>query len=447
MPYTHPLPGHWVARGLFAGLFFAVAGILGGCARPAPPALKVAPADVIVAYPVLREVTDIEDFTGRTEPYKYLEVRSRVSGELMKIHFADGRHVDKNDLLFEIDDRVYKAQYDGAKARLEQAQAQILLAKAQLRKAKVLFDNAEAAKRQKANPEEDFLTKEADYQGARASVNAAEGAEASAKADLTVADQNLNWTKITAPYAGRISRRQVDPGNLIVATVSGSNGSSGMVSGTTSGTMLTTLVVLDPIYIGFDIDERTLENRREGIRAGKIPTSSEGTLLVDVGLGHQTGYPYKARVTFSDNQLDAGTGTLHIRAEMDNPSLKDGLPAVVGWAAYVDAERKGLRLLSPGMFVRVRLPMGQPHKALTIPEEAIVTDQGQRFVYVVNEKDEADYRQIVLGPLNGGLRAIEDGIKVGERVIVSGQQRVRKNGKVKARFATPDSPANSTPTK
>jgi multidrug efflux pump subunit AcrA (membrane-fusion protein) len=276
-------------------------------------------------------------------------------------------------------------------------------------------------------------------------VNAALAAEAAARADLVVAQQNLDWTKITAPYAGRLSRRQVDPGNLIVATVTGSNG---MVSGTTTGTLLTTLVVLDPIYIGFDIDERTLENRREGIRAGKIPTSSEGTLLVDVGLGHETGYTYKARVTFSENQLDSGTGTLHIRAEMDNPSLKDGLPAVVGWAAYVDAERKGLRLLSPGMFVRVRLPMGQPHKALTVPEEAIVTDQGQRFVYVVNDKDEAEYRQIVLGPLTGGLRAIEDGIKAGERVIVSGQQRVRKNGKVKARFATPtDSPTTTTPSK
>ncbi|MDB5313891.1 MAG: efflux transporter periplasmic adaptor subunit [Gemmataceae bacterium] len=392
------------------------AAALGGCARPAPPAPKVAPPDVLVAVPVSRMVTDIEDFTGRTEAYKYLEIRSRVSGELMKIHFRDGQHVAVGAPLFDIDDRIYKAQRDAAKAQLAQARAQ-------QKRASILVEIAHAAWIKGAVGQEEYQTKQADLEGATAAVSGAEAA-------LILAEQNLDWTKITAPYSGRLSRRLVDPGNLVGAmSATTSTSTTGATTGSTTGTMLTTLVVLDPIYIGFDIDEMTLERRREGIREGKIPSAADTTLKVQVGLGHQEGYPFTATYTFSENQLDPGTGTLHVRAEMENPTLKlSALPAVTGWAVYADTERKGLRMLSPGMFVRVRLPMGQPHEALMIPEEAIGSDQGQKFVYVVNENNEAVYRRVVLGPQAGEARAIEQGIAPGERVIVSGQQRVRQGG-------------------
>ncbi len=420
---------------LFAIVPLTILASLVGCARPPAAAIKGAAPDVIVALPVYREVMEVEDFTGRTEAFKYLEVRSRVSGELMKIHFKDGQHVPQGALLFEIDPRIYKAQRDTAKAQLEQAKAQKV-------KAEVLVVNARKSLAESAIAREELQTKEADRDAAIAAV-------ASYEAALALAEQNLEWTQIIAPYAGRLSRRMVDPGNLVVAmggamsTTSGA--SSGTSSGGMSGTLLTTLVVPNPIYVGFDIDELTLERRREKIREGKIPTSSQGTLVVQVGLGHQEGYPFTAKVTFSDNQLDAGTGTLHVRAEMENPTLQmSPLSAIVGWAAFTDAEqaveRTGLRLLSPNMFVRVRLPMGQPHQALMIPEEAIGSDQGQKFVYVVNAKNEAEYRQVTLGPQDGSLRAVEKGVKEGERVVVSGQQRIKKGGTVKPRMVTqPDS--------
>lgn len=390
-------------------LLLAVAA-LGGCAKPpaAPP--KSSLPDVIVAVPVIRSVTDSEDFTGRTEAYRYVEIRPQVTGELDQVHFTDGDYVMKGAPLFDIDRRIYAAQRNSAKAALEQAKAKLDLAKASLVR-------AEKSYREGATPKEEYDTKVADRDSGKAGVDAAQAA-------LDLAEQNLAWTHITARYSGRLSKRMIDPGNIVKA----------------NETPLTTLIVLDPIYIGFDIDERTLERRREGIAAGKIPSARDETLVVQVGLGHQEGYPFTATVTFADNQLDAGTGTLHVRALMENPGLRlSSLPAVTGWAAYTHAEQQTLRLLSPGMFVRVKLPMGKPHDALMIPEEAIGSDQGQKFVFVLNEKNEVVYRRVTLGPQLGNLRAVEErnertapgeGIARGERVIARGQQRVRAGGKV-----------------
>ena len=403
------IPRRW-PRAVTAAAFLAAVTALAGCARTPPPAPKKGVLDVFVAEPIVHPVTDAEDFTGRTEAFRYVEIRPQVTGKLMKIHFKDGDFVREGAPLFEIDRRVYLAQRNSAKATLDQAKARLIGYEASL-------SRAELAWKQSVIGKEEYDTKRADRDAGIAAVE-------QAQANLDLAEQNLDWTRIYAEYTGRLSRRMLDPGNIAKA----------------NDTILTTLIVTNPVYIGFDIDEQTLERRREAIREGRIASAREEKLEVQVGLGHQEGYPFTATVTFADNQLDAGTGTLHIRAEMQNPILKLGaLPAVVGVAAALDAEQRGLRLLSPGMFVRVRLPMGKPHDSLMVPEEAIGSDQGHKFVYAVNEKNEVVYRRVELGPQVGNLRAInerppqsksDNGVARGERVIVSGQQRVKAGDKV-----------------
>lgn len=403
---------------------FAVVALLGaavvlaGCARPAPTPPPKKPLDVSVIQPVIHSVAKAEDFTGRTEPYRYVEIRPQVTGELDAIHFQDGDNVREGALLFEIDRRIYLAQRNNAKAAVAKAKASLEQAKADL-------ERTEIAYAKKANSKADLDAAVATRDAAIASVEVAEAA-------LESAEQYLAWTRITARYSGRLSMRRVDPGNIVTANT----------------TALTTLIVLDPMYIGFDIDEQTLERRREAIRAGEIPSAREEKLEVEVGLGHQEGYPYKALVTFADNQLDPGTGTLHIRAEMRNPALRLGpLSAVTGSAAALDVEQKGLRLLSPNMFVRVRLPLGRPYDALLIREEALGSDQGHKFVFVVNDKNIVEYRRVKPGPMYRPddpndprvFRAIEErkpnspkgeGVSRGERVVFGGQQRIKEGDTV-----------------
>jgi multidrug efflux system membrane fusion protein len=175
---------------------------------------------------------------------------------------------------------------------------------------------------------------------------------------------------------------------------------------------------------------------RKLLAAGKIASARETRVEVLVGLSDEEGYPHQAPIVFSDNQLDLNTGTLRIRAEMDNPSLQlRPFQLVMGFAAAEAVEHKTTKLLSPGMFVRVRMPVGKAHPGVLIPEEALGSDQGLRYVYVINDKGEADYRRVKLGPQEGPLRVIDEGLKTGERVIVSGLQRVRDKAKVNAKPA------------
>jgi RND family efflux transporter MFP subunit len=401
---THPLSrrsARTLARLGAAAVLVAAAVALGGCAKPPPAAVKAAPPDVFVTVPVTRGVTDYEDFTGRTEAYKVVDIRPQVTGALDHIYFTDGAFVNAGAPLFDIDDRFFTAQRDGAKAQLNLAAARVKLAK-------TLLATAEKAKTSSV-----IATDE--YAKAAAEFDAAVAAEQVATFDLEKAKTTLGYTRITARYTGRISRRMVDEGNVVKE----------------NETVLTRLVVLDPIYVSFDIDERTLLRLRRLISDGKISSSRDAQLNVQVGLADEDGYSFTATLTFADNQLDVNTGTLRFRAELRNPNLQFGpLPALVGEAAACATEQKGLKLLSPGMFVRVRLPVGKDHPGLLIPEEGVGSDQGQKFVYVVNDKNEAVYRRVALGPQGGKLRVIEDGVKPGERVIVSGLQRVRAGGKV-----------------
>ena len=367
----------------------AVIAALAGCTKPPPALAPTKPPEVVVDRPVVRDVTDYEDFTGRTEAVASVEVRARVTGYLEAIHFQDGTDVAKDAPLFQIDPKPYQAELDRAEATVKQAEAH--LARVQKDYDRVLSLSKSGA----ISPEE--LDRTA---GDRSEADAAVGV---AKAARTLARQNLDYTKIVAPFAGRISRRYVDAGNLVKA----------------DETVLTTIVALDTVYANFDVDDRTLLRVRRLIRDGKVASARSRKTLVRVGLPDEEEHSLDGVVDFIDNKVDPGSGTLRIRAEVQNPA------------------QNGNRLLSPGMFVRVRLPIGDPRRSVLVPEEALGTDQGQKFVYVVNAADEVVYRPVKPGSQCGPLRVIDTGLTGDERVIVSGLQRVRPGAKVAPKPAEP----------
>jgi len=415
---------HSFLRGLAAVGLFSAAIVLAGCAKPTPPLVKAAAPDVIVETPTVRGVTDYDDFTGHTEGYRVVDVRPEVTGRLKRVFFKDGDFVTAGAPLFEIEDERFRAAVKRAEADLEKAKADILNWKAQILLAKAELTRAEKAAGLSATAQTDVDKARATLDVNVAQLAAAQASKDSATAALDNANILLSYTQISAQYTGRISKRMVDPGNIVKE----------------NETVLTRLVVLDPIYVSFDIDERTVIWFRKQIAAGRLTSSRDSALHVQVGLADEEGYAagFEALLTFADNQLDLNTGTLRFRAEMRNPSLQFGpLPGLVGAAAAIGAEQKGLKLLSPGMFVRVRLPVGKEHPGLLIREEALGSDQGLRFVYVLNEKDEAVYRRVKLGPQEGRLRVIDEGIVATDRVIVSGLQRVRAGTKVNPKMSGP----------
>ena len=396
-------------------LGFLVAITIAGCAKPPAAAVKAGPPDVLIEAAVSRPVTDYEDFTGHTEAYKVVDVRPEITGKLKTVYFKDGDFVHKGDPLFEIDDVLYKATMKKAEADVAKSKADIANWKAQIQLSKAELKRAETAFMQMAAAQTDVDKAQASLDVGIAQLAAAGASLDATEANLDTARIHYGYTTIRAAYSGRMSRRMVDPGNIVKE----------------NETTLTRLVVLDPIYVSFDIDERTVLMFRKLIQAGKIASSRDAKLEVKVGLADDDDYSLKAILTFADNQLDLNTGTLRFRAEMPNTPLQfRPLPALVGIPAAVGSEQTGLKLLSPGMFVRVRLPVGKEHAGVLISEEALGSDQGKRFVYVLNKDNEAELRHVKPGPQDGKFRVIDEGLASGERVIVSGLQRVRPNMKV-----------------
>jgi RND family efflux transporter MFP subunit len=355
--------------------------VLLGCGRSqqkggeAPP-----PAKVDVGKPVSSQILAYELFTGRTDAKRSIDIRARVTGYLDQVMFKEGDDVKEGAPLFEIDPRPYQAQMDGAKANLAQAEAHLARLETDYRRALTLVGK-------QAMSQEDFDRIAGDRSEAVAAVGVA-------KAQVQSARLNLDFTKISAPVTGRISRQNIDPGNLVMA----------------DNTVLTTLVTLDPIYAYFDVDERTMLRIRRLIREGKIKSAREEgvTVAVEMGTSDEDGYPHRGVINFVDNKLDPGTGTLRVRGEFPNPD----------------------KFLAPGLFARIRIPVGDPHPAILVAERTLGTDQGQKFLFVVNGEDVVEYRPVRVGALQDGLREIVDGLKPDERVVVSGLQRVRKGVKV-----------------
>ena len=350
--------------------------------------------EVYFSKPKHEVITDFEDFTGRAEAEKTVEITTRVTGYLQKILFKDGDEVTADTPLFEIDPRPYKAIVDRTEATLAQTEARVKRAEADFNRIRNLF-NRGAASREEIELSTDTLAE------SRAAVGVA-------KADYDTAALNLKWTTVTAPISGRISRRMVDVGNLVRA----------------DNTLLTSVVSIDNIYAYFDIDERTVLSLRKLIREGKMKSRTEAEVPVLVALADQQGFKLKGTIDFSENRLDPGTGTLQVRAVISNPKPQG---------------------LSPGLFLRIRLPIGDPHDGLTIAEEAVGTDQGQKFVYVIDDKDQVARRAVKVGSLNKDRRVIAEGLKEEDRVVVRGLQRIRPGIKVKPspveKLAERDNPA------
>src|SRR6516165_9279378 len=358
-------------------LFLGLCLLLAGCVKAPSAAPEAVATPVTVSRPVERDVTDYAGFTGRTAAVDSVEVRARVWGYLDKVNFTEGVLVKKGDVLFEIDARVYRADLERAQGTVAQFEARVHRLERDYRRAKSLLARG-------AVGQEEYDRYEADYREAVANLDVA-------RANRDLAALNLGYTRITAPVSGRVSRYVVTVGNLIQ---SGDQG---------GGTLLTTVVSMDPMYVYFDMDERTVLRVRELIRAGKARSTRETEWPVALGLATEEGFPHQGTINFEDNQVNPKTGTLRVRGVFPN---KD-------------------ELLSPGLFARVRVPIGRAHRALLLADRALDTDQGQKVVYVVNEKNEVVSRPVRLGALHDGLREITEGLKPGERVIVNGLQQAR----------------------
>jgi RND family efflux transporter MFP subunit len=393
---------------LLAGL---AAGLPLGCTKKAPSIAPAKPPDVAYVHPTIEKVRDYEDFTGRTESRPYVEVRARVTGELIKVYFKDGTEVNKGDPLFEIDPRTFDADLKSATATVHQMDGD-------LRRKKILYDRALELRRKGTNSQEDLDNAKADFDVATALLELAKAKEKTAKL-------NLEFCSIDAAESGRIDQKMIDIGNQVTANV----------------TLLTTIRGENPIYANFDIDERTLLKLRRQLIIGEIKSARETRARLDVGLADEDGFSTTGIIDFVPNSLDAGTGTLRVRVQIENPTHEELIGAIIHRvvasienAAHVSVDFKlsNRRLMTASMFVRVRFWIGEPVSAILVPEAALVSDQGIRHLFVLNAKDEVEYRPVEIGLQHGSMRVVKSGVGTSDRVIVSGLQRVRAGIKVNA---------------
>jgi len=353
--------------------------LLAGCGGTAPPAM--APPEVTVATPLVRKITDWDEYTGRLAAVESVEIRARVSGYLQSVHFQDGELVKKGDLLFVIDPRPYQAALDEARADLTRSRVRLELAVNDLDRARRLF-----ASRAISEEELDARTKEK-----READAALEAAQAAEKASAL----NLEFARIKAPISGRIGRKLVTVGNLV--TSEGNN-----------ATLLTTLVSVDPIHVYFTADERAFLRYTRLAEQGIRPSSRNVANPVRLQLADEQGFPHEGVMDFVDNSVDETTGTMQGRAIFANPGGD----------------------LTPGLFGRIQLLGEGPYEALILPDEAIGTDQAQRLVYVVGDDNVVAARPVMLGRPLGALRVVRSGLKPTDRVVINGILRVRPGSTV-----------------
>ena len=341
--------------------------------REGPPQAAAAPAPVLtVAAPIARDVTVWDEYIGRFEASKAVEVRPRVSGAITAIHFTDGQIVRKGQPLFTIDPRPYRAALAEARASAASARSDLALARLELDRASRLVD-IEAV----SQSEIDRL---------RATVNAATAALAGADARIAARALDVEFTTVRAPLSGRISDRQIDAGNLVSA-------------GDAGGTLLTTINALDPIYFTFQGSEALfLKTKREGGQTGAD---------VEVRLQDENDYRWKGRIDFTDNGLDPRSGTIRARGRFDNPEM----------------------FLTPGMFGNMRLSTGQTARALLVPAAAVQTDQARKIVYVVGKDGMVAAKPVEIGPEVDGLRVIRSGLAPTDQIVINGYQFARPGTK------------------
>ena len=369
---------------------------LQGCSKAPPPASG--PPEVTVAKVISKRIKDWDEYTGRFQAVDTVEIRPRVSGYVDQRLFHEGQFVKKDDVLVIIDPRPYQADYDRAKAGLELAKSQQELAKLEAVRVQKLKDSG-AVSREELDERLSTLNQQ------QASV-------AAAKAALDNAALQLSFTKVRAPVDGRVSREEVTRGNLVTG---GNNG----------GTLLTTIVSVDPIYVYFEGDENAYLHYSELARQGQRPSSRDARNPVRVGLANEQGFPHEGYMDFVDNQLDVHTGTIRARAVLENKQNQ----------------------FTPGMFARVQLLGSGEYDAILIEDRAVGTDQSQSFVLVLGPENKLEYRAIQPGRIVDGMRIVRQGLKAGDVVVVSGLQRVRPGAQVKPNMTTMGAPgADATAT-
>ena len=341
-----------------------------------PPAAAAPPATpVSVATVAASDITAWDEFSGRLEAVERVDVRSRVAGAVQAVHFREGALVKKGELLLTIDPAPYAAEVDRAEAQVASAQARLSFSRSEQERARRLWDEQAIAQR------------ELDER-----VNAGREAEANlraAQASLQSARLNLGYTQVRAPVAGRVGRIEVTVGNLVAAGP--------------GAPVLTTLVSVSPIYASFDADEQIVGKALKDLPGGVAARSALAQIPVQMGTAASVGTPFEGRLQLIDNQVDARSGTVRVRASFENA---DGS-------------------LIPGQFARIRMGQARTSRVMLVSERAIGTDQSKKFVMVVNAANKTEYREVTLGAPANGLRVIASGLKAGERVVVNGLQHVR----------------------
>jgi len=374
-----PIPSRrlTVATATLAALGVLTAGILAyrtsGAQSPAggpPPATPVAGATV--------EAVDIatwDEFSGRLEAVERVDVRSRVAGAVQSVHFTEGALVKRGDLLLTIDPAPYAAEVDRAQAQVVAAKARLNYARSEGVRARRLWEESAIAQRE--------LDERVNAQAeAEANLRAAEAA-------LQSANLNLSYTEVRAPVPGRVGKLEVTVGNLVAAGP--------------GAPVLTTLVSVNPIYASFDADEQVVTQALAELKGGSDARNRLERIPVEMGIATDDGTPLKGHLQLVDNQVNAKSGTVRVRAVFDNPG----------------------GTLMPGQYAKLRMGRAKTTSALLINERAIGTDQNKKFVMVVQPDNTAAYREVSLGAAAQGLRVVSSGLKQGDRIVVSGLQRIR----------------------
>ena len=365
-----------------------------GCSKGQEAPAQGAPP-VTVAAPLSQQVVDWDEFTGRFEAPRSVDVRARVGGYIQSVHFKDGDFVRQGQLLFTLDPRPAQAALASARAQLAQGQAQLTLARTELTRAEGLLASQAVS--------------QAEVDAKRGAVQSAEAAVAAANAAIRARQLDVEFTRVTAPISGRVSDRRVDPGNLIGG-------------GSSAGDVLTTIVSSSPIYFVFDGSEALALKYQRDARNGSAP--------IRIRLQDETSYDRTGTLDFTDNAIDASSGTIRLRAVVQNA---DGF-------------------LKPGMFGHAQLAGSGGYAAMLVPDSAVVTDGPRKVVYVVAKDGTVGAKPVQLGPLANGLRVVRTGLTPDDRVIINGLQRARpgqkvtaQNGTIKAEETKADAPVTTAP--
>jgi RND family efflux transporter MFP subunit len=356
--------------GVVAGALLVVA----GCGKSGDQSPS-APPQVTVAQVLEKRVKDWDEFTGRLQAVESVEIRPRVSGYIDKVAFTEGSQVKRGDLLFVIDPRPYQAETDRAAADVKRYKTALELARIELARVQRLKDSG-------AVSEEELDERKSTMSQVEANVGGAQAA-------LESAALNLNFTRVTSPIAGRVSRAEVTRGNLVTGGING-------------GTLLTSVVSMDPMYLYFDADEQSYLRYTKMAHSGERPSSRDAANPVQVGLANEEGFPHTGTMDFVDNQLNSQTGTIRARAVLEN---RDGL-------------------YTPGLFARVQLLASSEYSAILIDDRAVNTDQNQKYVLLLGANNTIEYRRVKLGRIIDGLRIVREGLKPGDVILVNGAQRV-----------------------